>query len=299
MGKESNINIIEKPKLKHPYMVCGFNGWVDGGESSTGTIRYIIRKLNAKKFAEIPIEKFHVFQVPGQEFLRPDVIIENGTLKEHHFPKNEFFHCNTAGNNDLILFLGTEPNLNWEEYAQTILGVAGDFTVKRVYLLGGVLGRVPYTKEPNVSCVCSPPALLVEMKKYNVQLASYEGPGSFGTTLIYECQKNNLQVVSLMAIALYYPEYNITVPRNPSSIRAIMKRLNRLLNINLDISDLNAEVADLKGKLGFMTNQNSELKDYMSKLEKDYDELKYEEPLEISADEAVRIAEELLNKQEP
>ena len=33
---------------------------------------------------------------------------------------------------------------------------------------------------------------------------------------------------------------------------------------------------------------------YLEKLENDYVELKYEEPLELSADEAVRIAEDLL-----
>ena len=112
-------------------MVCGIGGWVDGGESATGSIRYLLRKLEAKRFALIPIDKFHLFQVPGQLSLRPHVRIEDGILKEHRFPQNQFFYSvNPNTDKDLTLLLGTEPNLNWEEYADAILGVAGEFETK-------------------------------------------------------------------------------------------------------------------------------------------------------------------------
>ncbi len=299
MERENNLEYTEKPTLKRPYLICGFRGWVDGGEAATGSIQYLTEKLNAKKFAEIPIEEFRVFQMPGEEFLRPEVKIEDGILKEHRMSKSEFTYSKNSGNkNDLIFFSGIEPNIYWSKYATNFLSIIKEFSVKRVYLLGGVMGQVPYTKEPNVSCVCSPPAILVEMKKYNVQFGSYEGPGSFGTTLIYECQKNNIQVVSFMAVAPYYPEHNISISRSPGSIRAIVKRLNRLLDLDLDLSDLDVEVNDLENKLRFLADQNTEFKDYISQLEKDYVELKYEDSLGISADEAVRIAEDLLKNQD-
>ncbi|GAI29928.1 unnamed protein product, partial [marine sediment metagenome] len=82
----------------------------------------------------------------------------------------------------MILFLGTEPNLNWEEYAEAILGVAEEFAVVTIYLLGGVLDKIPHTREPDVSCACSSDQLREEMRKYSVQFSNYEGPGSFSTT---------------------------------------------------------------------------------------------------------------------
>ena len=36
-------------------MVCGISGWVDGGEVATGSVRYLIGKLEARTFAEMPI----------------------------------------------------------------------------------------------------------------------------------------------------------------------------------------------------------------------------------------------------
>ncbi len=299
MASENDIIYSEKPNLRHPYLVCGFRGWVDGGEAATGGIEYLVKKLNTQKFAEIPIEEFRVFQMPGEEFLRPEVKIEDGILKEHRLPNSEFFYAKGSGNNDIILFSGIEPNLKWSKYTDIFLKVISEFAVKRVYMLGGIIGKVPYTKEPNVSCLCSPPAILVEMKKYNMEFSSYEGPGSFGTTLIYECQKNNIQVVSFMVVAPFYPEHNISISRSPASIRAILKRLNRLLNLSLDLSDLDVEVDELRDKLDFLAGQNAEFKEYIAQLEKEYVELKYGDSLGISADEAVRIAEELLKKREP
>ena len=292
-----NVIITGKPKLRHPYLVCGIGGWVDGGEAATGSTRYLVRKLGAKRFAEIPIARFHIFQVPGQLSLRPQIKIEDGLLKEHHFPQNQFLYwLNPNADNDLILFLGTEPNLNWEEYAEAILSVVEEFAVARIYLLGGVLDKTPHTKEPAVSCACSSEQLKKEMQKYGMPFSNYEGPGRFGTTLLYICQQKQVPMVSITARATYYPEFNIVIPRNPKSIRAVVKRLNSPLRLNLDISDLDREVEEFEAKLGFMASHNPEFQTYIEELEKDYIEVKYEEPLDISANEAVQLAEEFLKE---
>ncbi len=295
MDRRRNVIIVEKPRLRHPYMVCGISGWVDGGEAATGSIQYLVKKLEAKRFAEIPIDRFHIFQVPGQISLRPHIRIEDGILKEHRFPQNQFFYwVNPNADNDLILFLGTEPNLNWEEYADAILGVAEELDVIRIYLLGGILDKTPHTREPGVSCACSSDQLKEEMRKYSVQFSNYEGPGSFSTTLLRICQDRQGQMVSITTRATYYPEFDIIIPHNPKAIRAVVRRLNHLLRLNLDISDLDKQAEEFEAKLSFMASQNPLFQTYVEELEKDFIEVKYEEPLEMSPDEAVRLAEEFL-----
>jgi len=297
MDRRGNIIIVEKPKLRRPYLVLGISGWVDGGEAATGSTRYLVRKLKAKSFAEIPLDRFHIFQVPGQLSLRPQIRIEDGLLKEHRFPQNQFcYWVNPDADNDLILFLGTEPNLNWEEYAEAILSVAKEFASVRIYLLGGVLDKTPHTKEPGVSCACSSEQLKTEMQKYGMEFSNYEGPGRFGTTLLYICQRMQMPMVSITARATYYPEFNIVIPRNPKSIRAVVRRLHSLLRLSLDFSDLDREAEEFESKLNFMASHNPEFQAYIEELEKEYVEVKYEEPLDISANEAVRIAEELLKE---
>ncbi len=297
MERKTTLNITEKPRLRQPFMVCGISGWVDGGEVATGSVKYVIKKLGARKFADMPTDRFHVFQVPGELSLRPHIRIEDGLLKEHQFPQNQFFYSvNPGAENDLVFFLGTEPNMNWEEYADGILRVANDFGVVRIYLLGGVLDRVPHTREPIVSCTCSAPELKEEMRRYGVQFSNYEGPGRFGTTLLYFCQQRSVEMVGLTVRTTYYPEFNVIVPHNAKAIRALVRRLNPLLKANLDLSDLDEEVNEMEGKIDFMVSQKAEFRAYVEQLERDYAEPKCEEPLEMSPGEAVEMAEEFLKQ---
>jgi len=103
-------------------------------------------------------------------------------------------------------------------------------------------------------------------------------------------------MVSITARATYYPEFNIVIPHNPKTIRTIMRRLNHLLSLNLDLSDLEKQAEEFEAKLSFMASQNPKFRAYVEELEKDFTEVEYEEPLEISPDEAVRLAEEFLKE---
>jgi proteasome assembly chaperone (PAC2) family protein len=299
MAEKGTIVFYQKPKLRQPHMVCGINGWVDGGEAASGSIHYLVRKLRAKKFAEMPIDRFHIYQVPGQLSLRPQIEIKDGLLKEHIFPANQFFYWkNNRTGHDLVLFQGTEPNLNWEKYAGAILDLAEELGVARIYLPGGVLDKSPHTREAGVFCACTSEELREEMQRYVMQPSNYEGPGSFGTTLLYLARERKMPLVSMTARATYYPEHNVVIPRNPKSIWAIVVRLNSLLQINLDLSDLEREGKELEAKLNFMVSHNPDFQTYVDELEREYVELKYEEPLDISATEAVKLAEEYLREQE-
>lgn len=70
-----------------------------------------------------------------------------------------------------------------------------------------------------------------------------------------------------------------------------------MLGLNLDLSDLDKEVWNLQGKLASVARKNVQFAAYIKQLEKDFAEVKYEEPLDISAEEAVQIVQELLHEE--
>ena len=127
-----------------------------------------------------------------------------------------------------------------------------------------------------------------------MSFTSYEGPGSFGTTLLHMCQEKGIETVSMTVRTPYYPEFDVVISHDPKAIRAVVRRLNHLLRLGLDFSDLDKAVREFEGKLDFMIGQKPEFRAYIEQLEKSFVEVKYEEPLEISADEAVKMAEEFL-----
>ncbi len=289
------LRTIMTPILRHPHMICGISGWVDGGEAATGCTQYLIRTLRAVRFAEMPIGAFNVFQLPGQLSQRPHIKIEDGLLREHRLPQNWFYYgLNPHADNDIILFLGTEPCLNWEQYTATIADVAQKFNVEKIFLLGGVLEKIPHTKEPRISCTCSSAKLKADMQEFGMRFGTYEGPGSIGTTIMYTCQERGLSIVSFMVGATYYPEFNIVVQRNPKAIRALTRILNHMLSLNIDLHDLDQEVMTLEVKLGLLTGQNSQLQTYVANLEKEVSDIEHQESLDISGNEAINIVEDLL-----
>ena len=57
-----NDNLIfqETPDLINPYILIGYRGWLNAGEMATGSIDYLRRKLDARKFASIDIRNFYI-----------------------------------------------------------------------------------------------------------------------------------------------------------------------------------------------------------------------------------------------
>ena len=297
MEQRGNITFQSRPALRNPYIVCGLNGWVNGGDVSVGGVRYLIEQFRGVKFAEMPASHYHVYQVPGVESLRPVFKMQGGLIADTHFPNNEFYYVvNPASDHDLILFMGTEPNLNWEEYADAVVNLATDFDASRLYTFGGVLDRSPYTREPKMSCTCTGIRVKNEMEKYNVTFSTREGPASFNIMLLHACKKKSLDGANFTVRAPYYPEFNIAIDYSPKSIKAVLVRLNYLMHLNIEFGELDKAIKELVGKLDFIRQQNPQFNTYVEELEKDYVEMPYQEPLDISANEAISLAEEFLRE---
>jgi proteasome assembly chaperone (PAC2) family protein len=295
MAAKSDVVYTAHPSLRQPYMVVGLDGWVDGGETATGSLRFLRRKLRPRKLAEIPLGRFHVYQVAGQLSLRPYSRVEEGLLKEYRPQRNTFYYwVNPHADRDVILFQGTEPNINWDDYAAAILEVAREFEVSRIYMLGGVLDKTPHTREPGVSSVCTSAEVRDELARSGIEFTNYEGPGGIRTTLVHMCQKAGQEMAILHARATYYPEFNMVIAHNPKAIRAVLKRLNRLLSLDLDLGELDRQSREYEARISYMALQNREFRSYVEALEKEYGEPESNDARDLSADEAVHAVEKLL-----
>ena len=84
----SNLIIHQKPEAKFDHLIVAFAGWPDAGESATSTIKYMLRQLEAVKFAEIDPEEFYDF---SQE--RPRSYRTRDGRRRVRWPANEFYIC--------------------------------------------------------------------------------------------------------------------------------------------------------------------------------------------------------------
>jgi len=295
VDKIDNLTFIEKPPLRSPYLVCGLNGWLNSGDVAVGGIKYLIEQFKAKLFAEMQTSRYHVYQIPGVHNARPVFKMEDGVIKETDFPKNQFYYAgNPSSDHDIIFFLGTEPNLYWEEYGDTVLALSREYGVTRIYTFGAIFDRSPYNREPNITCTCTGAKIRDEMVKYSVIMSSREGMATINLMLLHAFQKGGIDGVNLTVRVPYYPEFNVGLDYSPRSVKAVLERINHLLKMGLNFNNLDKEINEIEGKLDSIRKKNAEFNTYMEELEKNYTEIPFQEPFDISADEAVRFAEELL-----
>jgi proteasome assembly chaperone (PAC2) family protein len=291
------LKFYTKPSLRSPYVVCGFESSFNAGDASAGLVNYLINQFKAIKFAEMETSRYHIYQMTGADGLRPIFKMEDGLIVESELPKDEFYYVSdTAWEHDLILLSGNEPNLNWEEYANSLVTLAGDFGASRLYTSCGIYDMSPYTREPIISCTCTSDKIRNEMEKYNVTFSNREGPASFAQMLMYVCKKNNLEGVNFTVRAPYYPEFNIALSYSPKSIKAILVRIDQLMHINISFDELNDEIKELEKNLDSMRQKNPQFKTFIEEQEKNYVEMSFQEPLDISPSDAIKFAEEFLKE---
>jgi len=261
------LNILKRPELSRSRLLLGFSGWMDGGEVSTGTIKCLVDKLGAQAIAEIEPGGFYIYSFPGSmeitAMFRPHAKIKEGLIESYEVPSNTFY-CSEE--NNLILFLGKEPNLCWEEYADCIFSLCAEFDVEMIYFIGSVAGLVPHTREPRLFCSVSRAELREIFQHYGVKFTNYEGPASIVTHLGAICDEHDLSMVSFVATIPAYVQGN-----NPKCIEAVMRRLAGMLELQIDLADLTAISEEFERKLGDAVQEQPELAGNIRKLEEDYD----------------------------
>ncbi len=261
------LSISEKPNLRNPRLLIGLSGWMDGGEVSTGTLECLIDKVGAKEIAEIDPKGFYLCSFPGSmeitALFRPHTKITDGLIESFEKPANTFF---SSESNDLILFRGKEPNLNWEEFGKCVFSLCAEFGVKMIYFIGSVAGLVPHTREPRLLCSVSHADLKETFQHYGVKFANYEGPASIVTYLTAQSKEHDIKMVSLVATIPAYVQGS-----NPKCIEAVTRRLAGMLELDVELGDLTAISDEFERKLGDVVQEQPELESNIHKLEEDYD----------------------------
>jgi proteasome assembly chaperone (PAC2) family protein len=261
------LKIYKRPALQKPRLLIGFSGWMDGGDVSTGTIQCLKEKLDAEKIAEIDPNGFYIYSFPGSmeitALFRPHTKIKDGEIKSYDTPANEFFYSESE---NLILFLGKEPNLRWEEYSECIFSLCEQFGVEVIYFIGSVAGLVPHTREPRLFCSVSAPKLKETFRHYGVSFSNYEGPASIVTHLTAQCARRGLNMISFVATVPAYVQGN-----NPKCITTVTKRLAGMLELDIQLEDLQGISDEFEKKLNEAVQAQPELATNINKLEEDYD----------------------------
>jgi proteasome assembly chaperone (PAC2) family protein len=261
------LKIEYEPRFNKPRLVMGLSGWMDGGDVSTGTIKYIRNQLDAEKFAHIEPAGFYLYSFPApmelSAMLRPHTRMKDGLVKEFELPAN-IFYC--SQNQDLVLFSGKEPNLQWEQYADCIFSLCAKFNISRIFFVGSVAGLTPHTREPRMTFSVSDEKLKDLLPQTGLRFSNYEGPSSVTTYLMSRAPKEGVSMLNIVAeIPAYVQGYN------PRCIESATRYISRLLDLQINLDELRESGDEFEKKLSDIVQSQPELAKKITELEEDYD----------------------------
>ncbi|MFQ5841588.1 MAG: PAC2 family protein [Thermodesulfobacteriota bacterium] len=255
---ETELIIHETPRLSRPWLIGGYEGWIDAGKVSSGSLTYLRKSLKAQKFAEILSDGFHLFRDS-----RPKVVVEDGLIREVEYPRNEFFYWKNRGLlPDLILFLGNEPHVRWKAFADLFLKLASQFGVERLVTIGGLYDQVVHTIPRKISVVASNPDLLKDLLAHDVQMIDYSGPGSYVSLL-----QERAETYGIGSFMLWGRVPPYVAMRSSWDCIQILGLLAKLVPFEADLSGLREEAELIDGQLKKAVEEKPDLRTYFKQLE--------------------------------
>ena len=246
------LELWEKPTAQKMYMIAGWRQWADAGNVSSGLPQYLIEQTEARKIGEIRTDGFYLFQIPGtHHLLRPVVKLADGYREQMEIKRNEFYY---TGNDrvGLVIFLGDEPHLNADHYADAFFDAARELGVRRIAVVGGVYGAMPYEKDRQISCAYSLREMRDELAKYAVRFSDYEGGATIGTYLIDRAEPSEIECLVFYAMIPAYDfsqlEVSVQGMRIENDFKAwydIMRRFIHMFGLEFDLTDLESQSYEL------------------------------------------------------
>ncbi len=273
------------PHLRSPVMVCAFRGWNDAAAAASTALGAVANSLDAELIAQVDPEDYFDFQST-----RPTITMDEGQTRRIDWPENNVFAVRVpSADRDLVLLDGTEPNLRWRTFSETIATVADALGVEMIITLGALIAEVSHTLPVPITGLASSAELVEELE---LERSNYEGPTGIVGVVHDLCRRNGIDSASLWAAV---PHYVAAVP-NPKAALALLRRLEGLTGIAVEASELEEETADYEEQIGRAVAANPEIEELVSRIEAEQVDLLDEEGDLPNADTLAREFQRFLRQ---
>jgi proteasome assembly chaperone (PAC2) family protein len=256
---EPGIQIDKLPDLKNPLLIAGFEGWGNALKISSGMVAYLVRKFEARRFAEINPDLFFRY-----DEMRPVVHIEKGVLKSLTPPGGTFYAAQTAADGrDLVILKADEPQLRWSGFVEELFDLSRRLNVHSIITIGSMYDHVLHT-DRFVSAIASDAAMTSLLRQKGVNSVSYDGPSAIHSVIHAEGLKRNYACISLWC---HCPVY-LQGTTHFGILAHLGKLLASLGGFEINTEDLEVSWEKLKTQIESLIDNNAELQAVVNELRK-------------------------------
>jgi hypothetical protein len=235
------IKIYREPKLSRPSLVAA---WPGISNVALRAAIYLKEKLVAEEFAAVE---------PAGFFALAGATIEDNLILPPRFPESTFYYWNNPRTGrDLIIFLGeAQPAFQGYEFAHQILELAENLGVERIYTFAAALVSHQEDK-PRVWAAATDPHLLQEVERVGLVLKGNFYITGMNGLLLAVAKERGLEGLCLLGETPHY----VAQIQNPGASLAVLEALTRILDIDLDLSELEEEAKQFAGEMDRLARES-------------------------------------------
>jgi len=257
-------------------LIAAFRGWNDAGDAATFAAMHLSRVWSAEKVASIDPEEFYDFQA-----IRPQVELIDGETRSITWPSNEFSGAVLPGaTRDVLLLIGTEPNVRWKTFSSLIVDVARRHSVQLVITFGALLADVPHSRPVHITGTAVDKELI---RRLNLVRSRYEGPTGIVGVLHDAFASAGIPSASLWAAVPHY----LAVSPNPKAALALVEKATDLIGVAAEIDDLVSATAVYEERVAEIVGTDDDVQAYVKLLEERIDERDEMDPDDLPSGDAL------------
>jgi predicted ATP-grasp superfamily ATP-dependent carboligase len=246
------VHIEHDPALRRPNLVAAFRGWNDAGGAASLAAGYLRAVTDAERCAVIDSEPFIDYQQT-----RPTVQLVDGDIRRLDWPETEIY---ASEKSDLVVVVGTEPNMRWRAFSGAIAELARRYRVDLVITMGALLADTPHTRPVPVSATASDDEL---MERFDLARSTYEGPTGIVGVLHDACARAGLRSASLWAATPHY----ISATPNPQAALALLQRLSEMIGTPPGSNELERAASEYALRVASAISDDPDIAGYVQQLE--------------------------------
>lgn len=243
----------ERPQLENAVLLAAFTGWNDAGDAATEATRYLARRYEGTKVADIDPELFYDFAS-----VRPSVRLD-GDDREIDWPSNEVRVAHLDDGTPLVTVLGIEPRLRWRTFSNVVVEIARELNVATAITLGALLTDTHHQAPVDVIGTSNNEVI-------NLQIAAapstYEGPTGIVGVLNDAFHRAGFDSLSFWAAV---PSYVGHSP-SPKAALALVQHVVEFLDIPLGATDLQIAAASYDRQVEELVDSDPSLAEYAQQI---------------------------------
>jgi proteasome assembly chaperone (PAC2) family protein len=256
MDSFPELSAVSGPDLESPVMLAAFRGWNDAGEAATFAAAHLARVWSTQLLATVDPEDFYDFQA-----VRPQVELTDGLQRAVSWPSNEFSAARLPGTpHDVIILIGTEPNLRWRRFSELVSSVARHHGAHLVVTMGALLADVAHSRPTPITGTADNDDLVSEL---DLQRSRYEGPTGIVGVVHDTLSRSGIRSASLWAAVPHY----LAVSPNPKAALALVERATSLVGAQADTNELERASDVYESRVSEMVSQDEDVSAYVKMLE--------------------------------